>query len=367
MNHGHGAALASLALTVVAAGCNPGPLPPPASYRAIVTGDTIMAPVVHVSDAVSLGNGVWAVLGIEEAKVLEADFGTDTIHPYPGISHDVVPGAAELFSVGDTIFVADWALHRVTEWDSSGNRLDAIPTPEALSGAFPRARDAAGQWYFEVPPPRGPDGQGVKDSSAVVRSDPLMSRFDTLVMLAPPDLATVNRTGEPRLEPRLLSGRDRWGVEPDGTLWLARVNQNQVFWYSASGKEIAHSRRLPDQILPITEMDRQIALRRYPEDNRPNQSMVSFALIKPPFEQAFGTADGVVWLYTSAPALDSVRTFKVVDTTGWFASVEVPSYGTALGVSGDELLMGEENPAGIRLLRFKLPLDSIKARRRAIN
>jgi hypothetical protein len=87
--------------------------------------------------------------------------------------------------------------------------------------------------------------------------------------------------------------------------------------------------------------------------------MLRFALIKPPFERAFPDAAGRIWLFKSAPALDSVRTFQVADTAGWALSVAVPSYGTALGVADGEILMGEEFPGGIRLLRFRMPVEAM--------
>lgn len=335
--------------------CSAGPTPPPPTYQATLLPDTVLAPVVHVSHAAPRSDSLWVVLGIEEGAVLLADFGTGTATPYPGITPEEVPGASVLFANGDTIFVADWGLRRVTAWTADGRRVDAVPTPAALGGAFPRARDAAGQWYFEVPPRPGPDGRGVRDSTAIVRSDPLMARFDTVAQLAPPDLAEVDRDGRIRLEPRALSGRDRWGVLRDGTVWVARVNQNQVFWFPPSGAAATHTRPLPDPIIPVEEMDRQMHINRYPEENRPNAAIIPFALVKPAFERAFAQADGTVWLFKSAVANDSVRTFQVADSSGWRMSVEVPSYGIALGITETEILMGEQNPAGVRLLRYRIP------------
>lgn len=345
---------APLLLTLLAA-CQAGPSGPPPTYAAQAASDTLMAPVVNVSHAVALSGERWALLGIEEATVLEADFTAGTVAPFPGITAAEVPGATMLFGSGDTIFVGDWGLGRVTAWTVDGRRVDAIPSPAALRGAFPRARDAAGQWYFELAAPLGADGLGVRDSGAVVRADPYLSRFDTLVRLAPPEVTEVNRGGRVRLEARALTGRDRWGVLRDGTLWLARNNQNQVFWYPPGGGAPVHTEPLPDPILPVSEMDRQIYIRRYPETNRPNAAMVPFALVKPPFERAFAMPGGRVWLFDSAPALDSVRTFQVADSTGWLFSVSVPSYGVALDVTPTEILMGEENPEGVRLLRFAVP------------
>ena len=63
-------------------------------------------------------------------------------------------------------------------------------------------------------------------------------------------------------------------------------------------------------------------------------------------------------MFKSAPALDSVRTFQVVDTTGLKAVVEVPSRGTAVGIDGAWIIMAEEFPEGIRLLRYPIPASA---------
>lgn len=349
-----------LALGLLLAACNSGPKGPPPTYTATAIGDTLMAPVVHISDAVERSDSTWVVLGIEEGAVLVANFGAGTVTPYPGITPEEVPGATGLFAAGDTIFVADWGLRRVTAWTPDGKRVDAIPAPDALRGAFPRARDGAGQWYFEVTPPQGPDGMGIKDSSALVRADAFLTRFDTVAMLTPPEVAEVDRSGRKRLEIRALAGRDRWGVLRDGTVWVARINQNQLFWFFASGGRPAHTRPLPDPILPVTEMDRQRYLLRYPEANRPVVQAISWAIVKPAFERAFAAPGGRVWLFKSGDEepVDTLRTFQVADSTGWLFNVDVPSYGMALGVTPTEILMGEENPDGIRLLRFRIPPEA---------
>ncbi|MBP6444901.1 MAG: hypothetical protein KA267_12810, partial [Gemmatimonadales bacterium] len=77
--------------------------------------------------------------------------------------------------------------------------------------------------------------------------------------------------------------------------------------------------------------------------------------LKPPFEAAFATPDRRIWLFKSAPALDSIRTFQVVDSSGLKAVIEVPSRGTAIGVDGSWIIMAEEFPEGIRLLRYPIP------------
>lgn len=343
-------------LALLAAACGEPPAPPP-TVAADPAADTVVVPVRHVSDAVRRSDGRWVVLGTEEFRVLVVDFDAGTAEPYPGMTPDEVPGATVLLGAGDTLLVGDWGLRRVTAWLPEGRRVDAIPTPDALRGAFPRARDAAGQWYFELSASPGRDGRGILDSGAVVRADAYLSTFDTVARLTPPESAEVDRGNGPRLEPLVLAGRDRWGVQPDGTVWIARVQQNKVDWYPPGGTRAHRGRPMPDPILPVTGTDRLIYAQRFPEEQRGNLRNVQWALVKPAFERAFADREGRVWLFKSAVALDSIRTFQVADTTGWLFSVAVPSYGTAVGVAADEIVMAEEFPGGIRLLRFSRPAE----------
>lgn len=349
-------------LILVAAGlaaCSDGPSRTrhvaPESFAATASTDTLVAPVVHVSEAAPRSDGTWVVLGVEEMSVLVADFATGQVTPHPGITREEVPGVLSMMAAGDTIYLADYGLRRVTGWLPDGRRIDAIPVPNETRGSYPRARDAAGQWYFEAPPRPGSDGRGVLDSGAVVRSNSTLTTFDTVVRLAPPGVMEVEQDGRRRLAQLQLAGRDLWGALDDGTVWLGRIAQNQVFWFPPNGDRPASTRPLPDPIVQVTGMDREIYIRRYPEDQRPALEQAVFTAVKPPFERAFADRRGRVWLFKSGQALDSVRSFQIADTTGWVMSVTVPSYGVALGISDTEILMGEEFPEGIRLLRFAIP------------
>ena len=334
------------------------PAPPPPAHVATPAGDTLIVPVVHVSDASPRTDGTWALLGIEEMTVYVADFAADTVYQHAGITREEVPGALTLIGTGDTIYVGDYGLQRVTAWLPDGRRVDAVPMPLAARGNHPRARDAAGQWYFEMWPSPGRDGRGVLDSGAVVRANAAFTQFDTLIRLTPPDVMEVEQDGRVRLQRLQLAGTDRWGVLRDGTLWLARVNQNQVFWYPPSGGDPASSRPLPDPIIQVTEMDRQVYISRYPEEQRGALANTRFAGVKPPFERAFADRRGRVWLFKSAVALDTLRTFQVADSSGVLFNLSLRTYGVALGINDTEILVGEEFPEGIRLLRFAIPEEA---------
>ena len=333
--------------------------PPPAPILTIApTADTVIVSAVSISDAVPRADGRWVVLATEEAELRIVDFTARTVVPYPGISKAEVPHPSVLLGIGDTVVVGDWGLRRFTSWLAGVPRLEAWPVPDALRGAFPRARDAAGQWYFEVSPEAQRDGSGLKDSAAVVRADPQLTRFDTVARLAPPDLAIIEGSNGQRFERRLLAGKDIWGVQHDGTLWIARVFQNRIEW-PRSGKRPFVGPPMQDPILVVQEMDRQIFIRRFPEDQREAARRLPFTALKPPFEAVFQTPNHLLWIFKSAAALDSIRTFQVADTAGVHFVVKVPSRGTALGVSATHIVMAEEFPGGIRLLRYPVPQQAL--------
>lgn len=345
---------AAMCVFALAAACSE-PAPPPPVVRLVPTADTVIAPVVQLSEARPLSDGRWVVLAPVEFQVRVVDFAAHTAEPFPLLTQAEVPGPSTLLASGDTMFVGDWGLRRVTSWLVGQPRLEAIPMPDAVGAALPRARDAAGQWYFEGAVVAGRDGSGLADSARLIRADAMLARFDTIAGLGPQDLASVQREGGARLERRVLSGSDRWGVLSDGTLWIARFKQNVVEWRNPDGTLRTKTKPLPDPILAVQEMDRQIYLRRFPEEQRQTARALPFAELKPPFEAAFGAPDGRVWLFKSAPALDSIRTFQVVDSSGVRVMVEVPSRGIALGVTAEWIIMAEEFPEGIRLLRFPVP------------
>jgi hypothetical protein len=346
----------ALVLLLLAA-CGEPPAPAPV-VRLAETADTLIVPVVQLIDARPLSDGRWVMIATDELQLQVVDFAKKTAMPFPEMTKEEVPGPSTLLASGDTLIVGDWGLQRVTFWTVGSKRLEAVPMPDAANGALPRARDAAGQWYFEGAPSPGRDGSGLADSGRVIRADAMLTRFDTIAQLVSPDLAMVQREGGPRLERRILAGTDKWGVLGDGTYWIARTKQNRVEWRNPDGSMLAQTPPLPDPILPVQEMDRQMYLRRFPEDQRQSANTQVFAELKPPFVAAFATPDRRLWLFKSAPALDSIRTFQVVDTAGLKAVVEVPSRGTAIGINGSWIIMAEEFPEGIRLLRYAIPASA---------
>ncbi|MCU0257134.1 MAG: hypothetical protein MUF60_10340, partial [Vicinamibacterales bacterium] len=197
-----------------------GPKAPPAPQVALApAGDSLLVPFAEATDAAWLGGARWAVLAPGGPEIRLADFERKAL-PALGAGTGELKYPLALFLAADTLHATDWVNRRLTLWSLDGRFGRAVPAFDALRGALPRARDAAGNFYLELRPPAGPDGSGNRDSASVVRVAP-SGAVDTVARLAPLDLAKVASPSGERFEQRVFSGTDRWGVRADGTLKAA--------------------------------------------------------------------------------------------------------------------------------------------------
>ena len=317
------------------------------------SGDTLATSYSDLTKAAWLGGNRWAVLAPADNSAGIVDFGARSITPLGGRSSTSLRNPSDLFVAGDTLYVGDWGLRRVTLWTPSGRLARFIPASNNVRGTLPGARDSAGTFYLDLYPPPGPDGSGNRDSAAVVRID--SSHVDTLARLAPFDIAEVQGDAGRRFERRIFSGTDQWGVLPDGSLWVGRVYDNRVDWRAPNGRW-SRGQVLPDRVLEVTRYDRELFLRKFPAELRRTAQDLPFAAIKPPFEAGFTGANGNVWLEKSRAPADSSRRYHVVDRQGkLLQEVRIVGPGRILAVAARSVLVAEPHREGFRLIRVNLP------------
>ena len=329
--------------------------PPPPDTLLGAAADTIQTGLYEATAGAWLGGDRWAVLSPADQRVVVLDFGTHAATDLGKEIPKAFQGPFALFTVGDGLYVADWALRRLTIWTLDGKYLGMVKTPEITNGTLPRARDGLGNWYVQFNPPPGPDGSGKRDSAVVVRFPVDFSRGDTILRLSPLDLAQVDGDAGRRFERRVFSGEDGWGVLADGSLWVARVNPNRVDWIAPDGKRQA-GQKLPDKVFTISLSDREAFLRKFPPELRSAAEKVPFSPVKPPFELAFTGGDGDVWLEKSRVIPDTVRRYQVVGRNGRLLEfVSFNGYARALATSPGVVLVTDAHPPGMRFLRFPRP------------
>jgi hypothetical protein len=320
--------------------------------------DTLRAPFRDAAGAVWLGGARWAVVSEGSGVVGLVDFSARTVSPLGGRGSKELKNPFAVFTPGDSLGVSDWGLRRATLWSLDGKLGRAIPATPATRGALPRARDAAGHLYVAVPPRPGPDGSGSRDSAAIVRTTPDMSRGDTVARLAPLDITEVQSDAGRRFERRVFSGTDQWGALPDGSIWIARVYQNRVEWIDPSGK-VTLGEPLPDRVLEVTRADRELFVRTFPPELRSTAEQLPYAAVKPAFESAFTGADGNVWLHKSRSVVDSTGNYHVVDRQGRLRrEIRVRGYARILAAGPSSALGVEADSAGLRLLQFPVPPEA---------
>ena len=350
-----GRRLPAIAL-IAAAACGSGKAKEVPQVTFAYPSDTVLTRYVNVPGAAWLGDGRWVVVAGEYNEAAIVDFGLKAARALGGKGEAELRNPYAVFASGDTAYVADWALRRVTLWTAGGKLVGSILPVNALKGALPAARDAAGQLYFELKPVLMPDGRGSRDSTMVVRASPDLAKFDTVARLSPLDLAEVEDAQGKRFERRVFSGLDEWGVFRDGTVWVTRVYQNYLVQLPPAGKPV-RGEDLPDRVIEVSGIDRDQFVQQFPEELRPTAERLPFSPIKPPFEHALAEPAGVVWLEKSRPGIDSVRTYQVLDRQGHLAYVVIlPSrQGHVIALGDSMALVAEQYKEGVRLMQVRLP------------
>lgn len=345
---------ASLGATLLLAAC--GEKRPPAPVVTLTPpADTVQTELSEVTAGAWLGGGRWAVVAPADEQVAIVEVASRKAPPLDGDRGRRLRNPSTLFRGGDTLYVDDWGLRQISRWTLDGRFAGATPAPDALRGVLPGARDAAGRYYLELRPRPRADGQGNRDSAAVVRATPALDRGDTLTRLAPLDIAEVTGDAGRRFERRVFSGTDQWGVRPDGSLWVARVYENRVDWRDPAGRW-TRGEPLPDRVLEVTRYDRELFLRRFPPELRGTAGLLPFAAVKPPFEAGLTGPADEVWLEKSRAPIDSSRRYHVVDRQGRLREeIRVPGWGRIIAVAPGAVLVAEPARGGVRLLRFPLP------------
>lgn len=331
------------------------PPPPPEPVDLAPATDSVVTPWTDVSDAVWLGGRRWAVLAPGHGEVRVADFERGTLEPLAGSGRGSFRQPYAIFRALDSLHVADWEARALTTWNLDGGPGSRMEAPMESRGALPAARDGQGRYYTELRPVPGPEGRGAADSTLILRLR-AEGGADTVAALAPVELAEVMTDRGRRLEARVFAGRDAWGVRPDGTVWVARVGQNRLDQV-APGGQVRRGPLLPDPVLQVTQVDRDLFVESHPPEMRRSAERLPFADLKPPFERGFADVAGTVWLEKSKAVGDSTRLYHVLDAGGGLARiVRVDGFGRVRGAAPERALVTRF--ADGRMVLFEHPLPA---------
>ena len=125
------------ALLALTAACGSGPLPPTPTSRLTLAADTVTLQDTDLGDAVWLGGDRWALLASQAKTVRIVDFATKRTRPLGRPGRDYQEPYA-IFRAGDSLYVSDWGMRRVTAWSLTGVANKLTPTVNI----YVAARDA---------------------------------------------------------------------------------------------------------------------------------------------------------------------------------------------------------------------------------
>lgn len=310
----------------------------------------------QVSNVVEIGPGKVALAELKDRTFLFADFATGEatpigIHADSIAPEDLAPGRHKypgyvLAIAPDTLGLVDFAAERTTLWDTRGEFLGLMPGRGVGGNNQPMYYDARLNGYKEDV--RGvlgglePGDELKFDSLNVLRIAPGDTVADTVARLKLPVWGRGQFGEQMKIVSTIFSGRDLFGVLPDGSLWAARASDNSVHWRSPTGEWTRGPRREFTRII-VAEEEKAAFLERLRQQmaqmGAPAGIELSypFADEKPPFVAgATNPIAGEVWLQRSRPYGDSVAVYDVVDRGGRaIRAVQFPKGATLAGFGAD--------------------------------
>lgn len=309
----------------------------------------------QISNVIELRDGRIALAELKDKTFLFADMNSGEIMPI-GEHADTIrkgeaapgkhklPGFVMRFP-GDTVALIDFAAERTTLWNEKGEFLEVLPGGGVGGYNQPLSYDNAGNGYKEdIRTVLGglDPGQEVNfDSLALMRIARGSTTADTIARLKLPLWGQGQFGEQQKIVSTIFSGRDLFGVLPDGSLWIARTSNNAVDWRSPDGTWTKGPARKFETIpVPQEEKDEfleklrtQMAQMGAPAGI---ELMYPFADTKPPFSAGVTDVSGQVWLQRSRPWRDSVTVWDVVGRDGkGIRTVQFPR-GSSLAGFGPE-------------------------------
>lgn len=268
----------------------------------------------------------------EHSDTLKKDDPAPGKHRYPGYV---------LHFAGDTVGLIDFGAQRTTLWNEKGEYLGVMPGGGVGGYNQPLSYDAKRAGYKEdVRSVLGglEPGQELEfDSLSVIRIASGDTVADTVARLKLPAWGRGQFGQQQKIVSTIFSGRDLFGVLPDGSMWVARASNNAVDWRAPDGSWTrGPSRPFTKIAVPQDEKDDFLVKLRgqMAQMGAPAGIELSypFADEKPPFLAAQTNPTGEVWLQRSRAWGDSIPVWDVVGRDGkQIRTIQLPKNASLAG------------------------------------
>ena len=330
----------------------------------------------QVSNVVELTDGRIALAELKDKTFVFANLTTgettpvgehtDTIHPNdPAPGKHRLPGYVLHFG-GDTLGLVDFGAQRTTLWNERGEFLSTLPGAGVGGYNQPLSYDAKRNGYKEdirsVLGGLEPGRDLELDSLSVLRIPAGDTLADTIAHLKLPIWGRGQFGLQQKIVSTIFSGRDLFGVMPDGSVWVARASNNAVDWRAPDGTWTrGPSRPFTKIVVPQGEKDAFLERLRgqMAQMGAPAGIELSypFADEKPPFGAGQSNPAGEVWLQRSRAWEDSVPVWDVVGRDGkQIRTVQFPRNASlaGFGSGGKVYVILREGDDQQRIARYTL-------------
>lgn len=320
-----------------------------------------------IPSAVELGDGRVAFIDGAAKLVKVGNFATGAVTDL-GRRADTLPANAppDLYKfpgvlvhlAADTLAIVDFAATRTTLVGEDGSPR-AIHVFAPIGGNTPVLHyDHLGNGYrvdYQAILGGNEPGTPVRpDSIAILRLKPLSGRADTVGYFGAPTYGEARFGDAIQQVAEIFSPNDYFGVLPDGALWVARGRSNRIDWRAPDGRwTVGTPRRYTPQ--PVTEADKSRVMAQLAARGMPSNVPVSFpfATNRPPFELAYGRADGTIWLQRPRASETAAYVFDIWGRDGaWQKAVTLPDGVSLAGFGATAVYGARKKGEGRELVKF---------------
>ena len=243
------------------------------------------------------------------------------------------------------IGVVDGVARRITVLAPALTFEEHRAIPAGLSPFFLRADTLGNQFGLGPGAPQSAPG----DSAAVVRLRAGATTVDTVGFVERLQTTPIQIGQMGMMVPAEYAPRDLWGVDHDGTVWIARGSRRALEFISREGTRTI----FPLSFAPIPTVDADRALfRGLPAPEGLDRAARELAPIKGPFQEVRADLSGRYFLWLNQPAGYTTELYAEFDRSGvHLRTLVLPQSWKIIAVSATAIYAAREAESGEWVVR----------------
>lgn len=241
--------------------------------------------------------------------------------------------------------VVDGVARRVTVLSPALTFEEHRGIPAGLSPFLLRADTVGNQFGIGFVASQAAPG----DSAPIVRLRAAATTVDTVGFVERLQTAPIQIGQMGMMVPAEYASRDLWGVDMDGTVWIARGSRRALEFVSREGTRTTFP--LPFAPIPTVDADRAL-FRGLPAPEGLDRAARALAPIKGPFQEVRTDLSGDYVLWLNQPAGYTSEQYAEFDRTGThLRTIALPQSWKIIAVSATAIYAARESESGEWVVR----------------